>query len=169
MENFMAGKRDSAILESRQVESTFGIYMFQRENHGVFQRREERLDRMNRKEIGNTDILFLLKCLLLSYLLTGACLMILALLLYKLRLSEQIVSIAIIIIYVEAVFLAGFLAGKRMKSRKFLWGLALGLAYFGVMVLVSLAVNHSLKGLDTHFFSTLTICAAGGMLGGMLS
>ena len=42
---------------------------------------------MNRKGIGNADILFLLKCLLLSYLLTGACLMILALLLYKLRLS----------------------------------------------------------------------------------
>ena len=53
---------------------------------------------MNRKGIGNADFLFLLKCLLLSYLLTGACLMLLALLLYKLRLSEQIVSIAIIII-----------------------------------------------------------------------
>ena len=39
------------------------------------------MDRMNRKGIGNADILFLLKCMLLSYLLTGACLMILALLL----------------------------------------------------------------------------------------
>lgn len=127
------------------------------------------MERMNRKGTGNADILFLLKCLLLSYLLTGACLMLLALLLYKLRLSEQIVSIAIIVIYVAAVFLAGFLAGKRMKNRKFLWGLALGLAYFVVMVLVSLAVNHSLNGLDTHFFTTLVLCGAGGMLGGMLS
>lgn len=127
------------------------------------------MDRMNRKETPNADILFLLKCLLLSYLLTGACLMLLALLLYKLRLSEQIVSIAIIVIYVAAVFLAGFLAGKRKKSRRFLWGLAMGLAYFAVMVLVSLAVNHSLNGLDTHFFTTLVLCGAGGMLGGMLS
>ena len=127
------------------------------------------MERMNRKGIGNADFLFLLKCLLLSYLLTGACLMLLALLLYKLRLSEQIVSIAIIVIYVAAVFLAGFLAGKRMKSRRFLWGLAMGLAYFVVMVLVSLAVNHSLNGLDTHFFTTLVLCGAGGMLGGMLS
>ncbi|HJA94226.1 MAG TPA: TIGR04086 family membrane protein [Candidatus Eisenbergiella merdipullorum] len=124
---------------------------------------------MNRKGGGSAAILFLLKCLLLSYLLTGACLMLLALLLYKLRLSEQIVSIAIIVIYVAAVFLAGFLAGKRMKNRRFLWGLAAGLAYFGIMVLVSLAVNHSLRGLDTHFLSTLILCAAGGMLGGMLS
>ena len=135
----------------------------------MFSKGERNVERMNRKEAGNATILFLLKCLLLSYVLTGACLMLLALLLYKLRLSEQIVSIAIIVIYVAAVFLAGFLAGKRMKSRKFLWGLMLGLAYFAVMVLVSLAVNHSLKGLDTHFFTTLVICGAGGMLGGMLS
>ncbi len=127
------------------------------------------MERMNRKETGNGNLLFLLKCLLCAYLLTGACLMLLALLLYKLRLSEQVVSIAIIVIYVAAVFLAGFLAGKGMKSRKFLWGLAAGLAYFVIMVLVSLAVNHSLNGLDTHFFTTLILCGAGGMLGGMLS
>ena len=54
-------------------------------------------------------------------------------------------------------------------SSKFLWGRSVVLADFGVMLRLSLAVNHSLKGLDTHFFSTLTICAAGGMLGGMLS
>ena len=124
---------------------------------------------MNHKEIRSSNLLFLLKCLLLSYILTGASLMLLALLLYELRLSEQVVSIAIIVIYVAAVFLAGFLAGKRMKNRKFLWGLAVGLAYFGIMVLVSLAVNHSLNGLDTHFFTTLVLCGAGGMLGGMLS
>lgn len=124
---------------------------------------------MDRNEVGSSNVLFLLKCLLSAYILTGGCLMLLALLLYKLQLSEQVVSIAIIVIYVVAVFLAGFIVGKRMKSRKFLWGLAIGLAYFAVMVLVSLAVNHGLKGFDTRFFTTLAICGAGGMLGGMLS
>lgn len=124
---------------------------------------------MDKKEIGSRTAVFLLKCLLAAYIVTGGCLMLLALFLYKFKLSEQIVSIGIIVIYVAAVFLAGFLAGKGMKSRKFLWGLIVGLAYFGIMVLISFAVNHSLKGFDTHFFSTLAICAAGGMLGGMLS
>ncbi|HIY60469.1 MAG TPA: TIGR04086 family membrane protein [Candidatus Eisenbergiella pullistercoris] len=124
---------------------------------------------MNRKNAGNGPLFFLLRCLLFSYLLTGACLLLLALLLYRLRLSEQVISAVLIVIYVAVVFLAGFLAGKGMKSRKFLWGLAEGTAYFAVMVLVSLAVNHGLKGLDTHFFTTMILCMAGGMLGGMLS
>lgn len=124
---------------------------------------------MEKKRMGSDILLFLLKCLLAAYVLTGGCLMLLALLLYRFRLSEQVVSIGIIVIYVAAVFTAGFIAGKRMQSRKFLWGLAVGIAYFGIMVLVSLAVNHGLKGFDMHFFTTLAICAAGGMLGGMLS
>ena len=73
---------------------------------------------MNRKNIGNGSLFFLLRCLLFSYLLTGACLLLLALLLYRLRLSEQVISVALIVIYVAAVFLAGFLTGKGMKNRK---------------------------------------------------
>ncbi|MFR6331650.1 MAG: TIGR04086 family membrane protein [Eisenbergiella sp.] len=41
--------------------------------------------------------------------------------------------------------------GKRMGSKKFLWGLAVGLAYFAVMALVSFAANHGFKDLGTHF------------------
>ena len=107
--------------------------------------------------------------LLFSYILTGGFLLLLALFLYKFQLSEKVVSIAIIGIYVVAVFFAGFMTGKRMGSKKFLWGLAVGLAYFAVMALVSFAANHGFKDLGTHFFTTLAICAAGGMLGGMLS
>ena len=88
---------------------------------------------------------------------TGGFLLLLALFLYKFQLSEKIVSIAIIVIYVIAVFFAGFMTGKRMGSRKFLWGLAVGLAYFAVMALISLAVNHEFKDLGTHFFTTLSI------------
>ena len=127
------------------------------------------MERQNGKEKGYADIFFLLKCLLLAYVLTAAWLVLLSLLLYKLRLPEQIVSAAVAVIYAAAVFPAGFLAGRRMKNRKFLWGAAVGLAFFGVMVLISLAVNHGIKGIDTRFFSTLVLCTAGGMLGGMLS
>jgi putative membrane protein (TIGR04086 family) len=112
---------------------------------------------------------FLLKCLLFAYILTGALLLVLALLLYRLGLSEKMVSAGIIVIYVAATFFAGFLAGKRLKSRKFLWGLALGCAYFLILVLVSLVVNRSLGELADSFFSALLLCAGGGMLGGMLS
>nr|WP_318683352.1 TIGR04086 family membrane protein [uncultured Acetatifactor sp.] len=114
-------------------------------------------------------VIFLLKCLLFSYILTAALLLLLAFLLYKAGLTEKIVSIAIIAIYVGATFFAGLLAGKKMQSRRFLWGLLMGSAYFLVLVLVSLAVNHSVGEFTDSFLTTLVLCAAGGMLGGMMS
>lgn len=95
--------------------------------------------------------------------------MLLALLLYRFSLSEKIVAVCIIVIYVGATFFAGILTGKKMKNRKFLWGLAMGSAYFLVLVIVSLAVNHSIQELSDSFLTTLVLCAGGGMLGGMLS
>ena len=114
-------------------------------------------------------VVFLLKSLLFSYIMTGILLLILAFLLYKVGISEKIVSIAIIIIYVGATFFAGFVAGKKMENRKFLWGLLMGSAYFIVLIVVSLIVNHSIANLTNSFLTTLVLCAGGGMLGGMLS
>ncbi len=123
------------------------------------------------RETGEKEIpvLFLLKCLLFSYILTAALLLLLALLLFKMGLTERIVSIAVIVIYVAATFFAGFVAGRKMKNRKFLWGLLMGCAYFLVLAVVSAIVNRSAAELGNSFFTTFVLCAGGGMLGGMLS
>ena len=118
---------------------------------------------------GEFPVFFLLKTLLFSYILTGVLLAILAVLLYKLRLEEKAVALAIIVIYVAGTFFGGFMAGKRLKNRKFLWGLLLGTAYFVVLALISLAVGRGHIQLGNSFLTTLVLCAGGGMLGGMLS
>lgn len=117
----------------------------------------------------NSRLTFILKCLLLSYLLTTGLLLLLALMLYQFGLSEKIVSICIIIIYIIVTFLAGFLFGKREGNRKFLWGLLMGGIYFLVLILVSLIVNHGASGINGNFLTVLILCGASGMLGGMLS
>ena len=114
-------------------------------------------------------VIFLLKCLLFSYIITALLLLLLAFLLFKLGLTEKIVSIAIIAIYVAAAFFAGFVTGKKMGSRKFLWGLFMGGIYFLVLAAISLAVNHSVKELTDSLLTTMVLCTGGGMLGGMLS
>lgn len=114
-------------------------------------------------------IAFLLKSLLFSYILTGICLAVLSFLLYKLGLGEKIVAIAIIGIYVAATFFAGFVAGKRMQSRKFLWGFLEGAAYFLVLAVISVFAGKEGMTLGTSFFTTFALCAGGGTLGGMLS
>ena len=118
---------------------------------------------------GNIPILFLLKILLFSYILTGAFLALLAFLLYKMGLTEKIVSIAIIVIYVVSTFFAGFVAGKKLKNRKFLWGLLMGSAYFLVLAGVSMTLGEPAGQLGDSTVTTLVLCAGGGMLGGMLS
>ena len=117
----------------------------------------------------STRLTFILKCLLLSYLLTTGLLLLVALLLYRFDLSEKVVSGCIVGIYIIVTFLAGFLAGKREGSRKFLWGLLMGTVYFLVLAVVSLCVGKGNIQLGSSFFTTLVICAGGGMLGGMLS
>lgn len=124
---------------------------------------------MLKKLTFSNRLTFILKSLLISYLLTAGLLLLLALLLYRFSLTEKIVSACITGIYIVVTFLAGFLAGKREGTRKFLWGLLMGCLYFLVLTLVSLIVNHSISGLSASFFTVLALCTGSGMLGGMLS
>ena len=122
------------------------------------------------KKLNLSDRLtFILKCLLLSYLLTTGLLLLLALLLYRFELTEKVVSVCIIGIYILVTFLAGFLAEKREGSRKFLWGLLLGGLYFLILIVISLTVNQGMGEVGGNFFTVLILCCGSGMLGGMLS
>lgn len=113
--------------------------------------------------------LFLLKCLSIAYILTVVLLALLALLVYRFALSEKLVSLVIIAIYVGTTFFGGWIAGKRLQKRKFLWGLLVGSLYFVVLAVLSLLVNHSFQDVAVNFFTVLALCAGGGMLGGMFS
>ncbi len=115
------------------------------------------------------DVLFLLKLLAFSYIITAVFLLILSMLLYKFRLSETIINIGIVVIYVAATFLTGFLAGKKTGTKKYLWGLFLGAGYFLILTLISLIINHGINDFSGNFLSTLFLCVGSGMLGGMLS
>jgi len=119
--------------------------------------------------MGGIPIGFLLKSLLFSYILTGVFLALLSFLLYKLGLGEKMIAIAIIIIYVGATFFAGFMAGKKMQNRKYLWGLMEGVAYFLVLTVISVLAGKGGIAVGNSFFTTLALCAGGGTLGGMLS
>ncbi len=112
---------------------------------------------------------FILKNLLISYLLTTLLLLLVSLFLYRFQLSEKTVSLCITGIYVLVTFLSGFLSGKKEGTRKFLWGLLMGILYFLILTLVSFIINQGLSGITGNFFTILILCGGSGMLGGMLS
>ena len=111
----------------------------------------------------------LLRALLLSYLLSAALLVLLSFALYKWKLKESQIGIAVWLVYVLACLAGGFLAGKLLRSRRFFWGLVSGLLYFLILLLLSFLMN---RGTVPDLNRTLTVlgcCLAGGMLGGMIS
>ena len=111
----------------------------------------------------------ILKSLLCAYAATGIMLLILTLLLYKAGLSEENVNAGIILTYIISTFAGGFVIGKLMGARKFLWGLLTGVLYFVLRLLISLGVYHSVQGEPVNLLTTFLLCAGGGMLGGMVS
>ena len=111
----------------------------------------------------------MLKALLCAYVVTGIMLLILTILLYKAGLSEENVNAGIILTYVISTFAGGFVIGKLMKVKKFLWGLLAVVMYFVLLLLISLGVYHALQAEIMNLLTTLLLCAGGGMLGGMVS
>ena len=123
---------------------------------------------MGKKEIYMEKVIFIIKCMLGAYILTAGLLLLLAFMLYRFGLSEKVVSICIIAVYIIVTFLAGLLAGKREGRKKFLWGLMMGVLYFGILVIVSLVVNSGLEDVAGNLMTVFVLCAGSGMLGGMV-
>lgn len=117
---------------------------------------------------GTERLVALLKCLMASYLITGALLMLVAGLLYKFSIGENIVDISIIVIYCVSSLLAGLFFSKGAASRRFLWGMLAGAAYFVVICAVSAVADPNFAPVSNACVTTLLICLGSGMLGGML-
>ena len=113
--------------------------------------------------------MWMLKALLVSYVVTGLLLLLLTLLLYKFELNEKAVSAGIIAIYVVSTLIGGIIIGKTAKVKRFVWGISLGIIYFAMLLLITLGVYHTLNGNAANLMTTFVLCAGGGMIGGMIS
>lgn len=127
------------------------------------------MKKMVRKQEGGIPWFSLVLDLLGAYIVTGTILLVLSLLLYRLQVTENIINAGITLTYIISCFLAGNLAGRQMKQKRFLWGLIMGGAYFVVLLALSMVVNQSAGAVSDSLLLTLFLCAGGGMLGGMLS
>lgn len=111
----------------------------------------------------------LLRSLLLSYLLSAALLAALAFALYRLRLKEGQVNSLVYVIYFAACLFGGLAAGRRLRTRRFFWGLLAGVLYFLVLFAVSWAMNMGAAINLGRSLTVLGVCALGGTVGGMAS
>ena len=117
----------------------------------------------------NIKVIWWIKSLLASYIVTGILLLVLTFFMYKFELNEKIVSAAIVGIYVVSTLIGGMIIGKLTKSKRYLWGMVLGIIYFVLLLLITLGVYRTLNGDSVSIVTSLILCAGGGMTGGMIS
>ena len=123
---------------------------------------------MNRLE-KNQKIIWLLKALLFSYVVTGINLLLLSVLLYKFEWNEHLVSAAIVAVYVLSTVVGGIVIGKLVRTRRFFWGLLLGNLYFILLLVITIILYRSLSGNGLNMLTAWILCTGGGMTGGMIS
>ena len=117
----------------------------------------------------NIKVIWWIMSLLASYIVTGILLLVLTFFMYKFELNEKIVSAAIVGIYVVSTLIGGMIIGKLTKSKRYLWGMVLGIIYFVLLLLITLGVYRTLNGDSVSIVTSLILCAGGGMTGGMIS
>ena len=117
----------------------------------------------------NIKVIWWIKSLLASYIVTGILLLVLTFFMYEFELNEKIVSAAIVGIYVVSTLIGGMIIGKLTKSKRYLWGMVLGIIYFVLLLLITLGVYRTLNGDSVSIVTSLILCAGGGMTGGMIS
>ena len=105
----------------------------------------------------------LLRSLFISYALSALFA------LYKLRLKEGQVNLMVYLVYLAACLAGGAAAGKRLRQRRFFWGLLSGMFYFLILFAASWAMDPRASIHAARSLMVLGVCAFGGTLGGMLS
>lgn len=114
-------------------------------------------------------IMWMLKSLLASYIVTGLLLLGLTFLVYKFDLDEQVVVAGIVAIYVVSTFMGGYIIGKLTGVKKYMWGMLIGAVYFLLLFLISYGVYREFNSNGLSAITTAILCLGGGALGGMLS
>ena len=106
---------------------------------------------------------------LIAVLLTMLFLAVFAFAMLKGNLSASVEKIGLIVMSAMACFVGGFLCGKKNTKKRYLWGLGVGILYCLFFAVIRVGMGQPFMTDATTFFTTLLYCAAGGMLGGMLS
>ena len=107
----------------------------------------------------------MIRTLIFTYLVSGVLLTALAFALYKFRLPESQITLGISGVYI----LSGFMAGKAMRSRKFLWGLLTGILYFAFLLIMSFLQDRTITADAVRLGTVFAMCSLSAMAGGMIS
>ena len=124
------------------------------------------------KNIYRFEILYeqiILKTLTAGYIITIALLIIISICMYKMSLSNNIISLCITAAYGISTFAGGLILGHIRKCNRLIWGILYGIIYFCILCVISVAINQG-SGFDiASAAKCIGICCACGGAGGFFS
>ena len=106
------------------------------------------------------------RTLIVTYVISAVLLAALSFALFQFHLREPEVNAAVNAVYILSCLFGGLIAGK---TRRFLWGLLIGLLYFLFLFCMSMAQSGGMTAEPIRPLSVLAMCALSGMAGGMIS
>lgn len=124
------------------------------------------MDRKIKKMVRNEYVGFAF-AVLCTWLVKVIMLLLLSLLLFRIGLTESMVSIGILLTYFAGNFTGGFIAGKSVFGKHYLAGCIAGAIDFVLLLVFSLLINGTIRDFGGNFFTTLVICVGSGALGGI--
>lgn len=113
-------------------------------------------------------VLGFFRALLVTDVITLLILILLAFILYKWGLSETLMRISTLFIYIISCMCGGMLLAKGGKKRAFIWGLLLGTAYYLSLLLIAILLPVKPSTIQVSIVLNLAICALAGMTGAMI-
>ncbi|HHT98434.1 MAG TPA: TIGR04086 family membrane protein [Clostridiales bacterium] len=124
---------------------------------------------MDKSLRSNTKFISLFKGLIFSYIVTAVIILLLSFLSLKLELPNIVLSGGIVLSYILSTFLGGLIVGKVVDVKKYLWGFLLGVFYFMIIMIISIAINKATGLPLANMFVVFVLCSLSGMIGGMVS
>lgn len=114
-------------------------------------------------------VLCLLKSVLLAYVLTGLLILAGGWISYKMDLSDKILNLMVIFIYICVNMFSGIYMGRKLQNKRYIWGMLAGLSYAAILIIISIVVPGGTSGIDLDGICAILLCMAGGSLGGIVS
>ncbi len=113
-------------------------------------------------------IMMMTKGVVAAYVLSAICLAVLAFVIFKWEVSDEVVRGGIIFSYIISCFVGGCVSSAGGKGRRYLHGLLCGLIYYIILMILSVTAGGATLTHISGMMSTFFLCCLGGMLGGMM-
>ena len=115
------------------------------------------------------NLTYLLKGLIFSTLIITLATLLLAFLMMKTGWGDSVMYPMLLVFFCLATFTGGRYFAKHAPSKRFIWGILFGAAFFALYLIINYFLSHSTALLSENAMTFLLAAVASGCIGGMLS